>query len=149
LTNRNPTIRAAQAADASALVVCIDAAYAHHAARIADLPLVSDGCAEDIANNQVWVAEQGDKIVAGLILIAGDGFMKLANLAVHPDHGGKGLGRKLVELSEYAAKQQGFSEIRLNTHVDMPENVRLYHHLGWSEVSRHGNTVSMEKHLID
>jgi GNAT superfamily N-acetyltransferase len=73
--------------------------------------------------------------------------MKLANLAVHPDHVGKGLGRKLIELSECEAKRQGFCEMRLNTHVDMPENIRLYQYLGWAEVSRSGNTVSMEKYL--
>lgn len=80
---------------------CIDAAYAKYVERISDLPDVSDGCAQDIADNQVWVAAQSDEIIAGLVLVAGDGFMKLANVAVHPDHGGKGLGRKLTELSEY------------------------------------------------
>ena len=147
LTTRNPIIRPAQATDAHVLAACIDAAYAQYAERISDMPLVSDGCAEDIANNQVWVAVQGDEVVAGLVLIASDGFIKLANLAVHPDHGGKGLGRKLIELSEREAKRQGSSEMRLNTHVDMPENVRLYEHMGWAEVSRSDNTVSMEKYL--
>ena len=80
-------------------------------------------------------------------MIPGDGFMKLANLAVHPDHGGKGLGRSLIELSEREATRQGFDEMRLNTHVDMPDNVQLYQHLGWVEVSRNGNTVFMKKHL--
>ncbi len=129
------------------MAACIDAAYAKYAQRISDLPKVSEGCAEDIADNQVWVAEQGDEIIAGLVLIAGDGFIKLANLAVHPDHGGRGLGRKLIELAEAEARRQGFDEMRLNTHVDMPENVRLYEHLGWVEVSRSTNTVSMTKHL--
>lgn len=126
---------------------CIDAAYAQYAGRIPDLPSVSDGCADDIANNQVWVAVQGDEVIAGLVLVAGDGFMKLANLAVHPDHGGKGLGRKLIELSEREARLQGLSEMRLNTHVDMPENIKLYQHFGWAEVSRSENTVSMKKLL--
>lgn len=144
---RQPTIRPAEATDARALAACIDAAYAQYADRISDLPSVSDGCAEDIANNQVWVAVQGDNLVAGLVLIAGDGVMKLANLAVHPDHGGMGLGRKLIELAENEAKRQGFSEMHLNTHVDMPENVRLYQHLGWAEISRNNNTVSMKKQL--
>jgi ribosomal protein S18 acetylase RimI-like enzyme len=147
LTTRNPVIRPAQATDANTLAACIDAAYAQYAERISDMPSVSDGCAEDIANNQVWVAVQDDELIAGLVLVAGDGFMKLANLAVHPDHGGKGLGRKLIELSEREAKRQGFSEMRLNTHVDMPENVRLYQHLGWAEVSQSDNAVSMKKHL--
>jgi len=147
LTTQNLVIRPAQATDASALAACIDAAYAQYAERISDMPTVSDGCAEDIANNQVWVAVQGDEVVAGLVLIASDGLMKLANLAVHPDHGGKGLGRKLIELSERETIRQGYAEMRLNTHVDMPENVRLYQYLGWAEVSRSGSTVSMEKYL--
>ena len=112
------------------------------------MPMVSDGCAEDIAINQVWVAVQGDEVIAGLVLIAGDAFMKLANLAVHPDYGGKGLGRKLIELSEREAKRQGYAEMRLNTHVEMPENVRLYEQLGWAEVSRSDNTVSMKKYAL-
>lgn len=147
LTTKYPIIRPAVAADAKALATSIDAAYARYAGRISDLPSVSDGCAEDIANNQVWVAAEDDTIVAGLVLVAGDGFMKLANLAVHPDHGGKGLGRRLIELSEREAERHGFSEMRLNTHVDMPENVRLYQRMGWAEVARSGNTVSMKKRL--
>ena len=143
----NPVIRHAQATDASALAACIDAAYAKYAKRIADMPSVSEGCEEDIANNQVWVIALGEEVIAGLVLIAGDGFMKLANLAVHPDHVGKGLGRKLIEHSECETKRQGFSEMRLNTHVDMPENIRLYQYLGWTEVFRNDNTVSMEKFL--
>ncbi|MEP1699207.1 MAG: GNAT family N-acetyltransferase [Paracoccaceae bacterium] len=111
------------------------------------MPAVSDGCAEDIVTNQVWVAVNGDEVVAGLVLIARDGFMKLANLAVHPDHAGKGLGRELITLAERETKRQGYVEMRLNTHVDMPENVRLYQRLGWAEVSRSGSTVSMAKHL--
>ncbi|WP_417599583.1 GNAT family N-acetyltransferase [Pararhodobacter oceanensis] len=146
---QNLIIRPAQAADAKALAACIDAAYAKYAGRISDLPAVSDGCAEDIADNQVWVAVHSDKIIAGLVLVAGDGFVKLANLAVHPDHGGKGLGRKLIALSEHEAIRQGFSEMRLNTHVDMSENVRLYQQLGWAEFCRSGNTISMSKHLTN
>ncbi|MCR9135161.1 MAG: GNAT family N-acetyltransferase [Alphaproteobacteria bacterium] len=126
---------------------CIRAAYAPHAERIADLPDVADGLDAAIANDQVWVAVEGDQIVAGLILVVQEGSMKLANVAVHPQHGGKGLGRALISLSESEAVRQGFGELRLNTHVAMPENVRLYVHLGWEEISRAGNTVSMRKIL--
>ncbi|MEP6067489.1 MAG: GNAT family N-acetyltransferase [Paracoccaceae bacterium] len=147
LTSQNLIIRPAQATDSNALATCIDAAYAQYSERISDMPAVSDGCAEDIVTNQVWVAVNGDEVVAGLVLIARDGFMKLANLAVHPDHAGKGLGRELITLAERETKRQGYVEMRLNTHVDMPENVRLYQRLGWAEVSRSGSTVSMAKHL--
>lgn len=142
-------IRPARLADAAALTACIDAAYTKYTKRIFDMPAVAEGIAEDIADNQVWVAEQDDEIVAGLVLVPQGLFMKLANLAVHPNHGGKGIGRKLIALSEREARRQGFDELRLNTHVDMPENVELYRHLGWAECSRQGNTVLMVKHLSE
>ena len=113
------------------------------------MPLVSSGIAEEITQNQVWVVTEDDEIIAGLFLIPKDGFMKLANLAVRPSHGDKGIGRKLTELSESEARRQGYNEMRLNTHVAMPENVQLYEHLGWEEVSRSDNTVSMRKYLQD
>ncbi len=140
-------IRKARLADADALASCIDAAYAQYAGRISDLPPVSDGCAEEIAKNQVWVAVKDGEIVAGLFLVPQVAAMKLANVAVHPDHGGKGLGRELIVLSESEARKQGYREMRLNTHIAMPENVSLYTRLGWEEVSRDGNTVSMRKIL--
>lgn len=142
-------IRRAELSDADALRSCIDAAYARYVDRIADLPPVSDGCAKEIARNQVWVADAGGEIVGGLFLIAGEDFIKLANLAVHPDHGGKGIGRTLIECGEREARRQGYDEMRLNTHVDMPENVQLYSHFGWEEISRGGTTVTMRRRLSD
>jgi hypothetical protein len=35
--------------------------------------------------------------------------------------------------------------MRLNTHVEMPENERLYSRLGSKEIAREGNTVFMIK----
>ncbi len=140
-------IRRAQIADAAAVASCIDAAYAKYADRIADLPPVSEGCAEDIANHQVWVAVKDNEIIGGLILVRQDKTMKLANVAVHPNHTGKGLGGDLIALAEREAMKQGFDELHLNTHAAMPENVRLYARLGWEEISRDGNTISMRKRL--
>tara|TARA_R110000782_G_scaffold266716_1_gene361463 strand:+ start:174 stop:626 length:453 start_codon:yes stop_codon:yes gene_type:complete len=143
----NSRIRRAQVADAAGLASCIDAAYARYTGHLTDLPPVSEGCAAEIENNQVWVAVDDGEIVAGLVLVAQAAAMKLANVAVHPDHGGRGLGRELLALSETEARKQGYSEMRLNTHVGMPENVRFYIRLGWKEISREGNTVSMSKRL--
>ena len=147
MNSTSPVIRKALLADSGALAFCIDAAYAKYQKRIPDMPQVSEGIAADITHNQVWVVEENNQIIAGLFLVPKDGFMKLANLAVHPDHEGKGIGRKLTTLSEREAKQQGFSEMRLNTHVAIPENIQLYEHLGWAELSRSGNIVSMMKKL--
>jgi GNAT superfamily N-acetyltransferase len=141
----NWKFRRAEIGDADALAACIDAAYAQYAARIPDLPPVSADCAAEIAKHQVWVAEIGTKFAGGLVLIPEEGFMRLANVAVHPDHQGTGLGRALVTLAETEALKQGYRELRLTTHVDMPENIRLYAHLGWAENQREGNKVSMKK----
>ena len=147
MISRNIVIRPAKMADASALAACVDAAYAKYSDRIPSLPRISEGCAEDIADNLVWIAAQGSEIIAGLVLIAGEDSMTLANLVVRPDHGGKGLGRELIKLAEDEAKRRGFGEMRLNTHVEMPENIQLYQHLGWVEMSRSDTTVSMKKTL--
>lgn len=143
----NSTLRRAVLGDAVALGDCFDAAYAQYAARIDDLPPMSAACAEDIANHQVWVAEIDDTIVGGLVLIPRDGFMLLANVAVHPNQRGGGIGQRLLQLAESETRKYGLTELRLNTHVDMPENVRLYARNGWDQVGQQGNKISMKKTL--
>ena len=81
----NWTIRRAEHRDANALSVCMDAAYAPYAARINDLPPLSADCAEEIVRYQVWVAEIENDVVGGLVLVPEEGFMLLANVAVHLD----------------------------------------------------------------
>ncbi len=138
-------IRRATPRDADALGSCLTAAYRKYAGRIDDLPDMAGGSAEDIRNKQVWVAETESGVVGGLVLSAGRRYMMLANVATHPDHQGTGLGRALINLAEEQARAQGFSELRLNTHADMRENITFYTRLGWREIGRTGNTVSMRK----
>ena len=144
---KNGTIRKAEPGDSLGLADCFKAAYASYARRIDDLPAMPDDFSEDIANYQVWVAEADSRIAGGLVLIPSEGFMLLANVAVHPDCRGAGLGRELVALAEAEAVRQGYGEMRLATHVDMPENVALYRRLGWDESGRQGNKVTMRKDL--
>ncbi len=143
----NWAIRRAELPDADGLGDCLDAAYAQYADRIADLPPMSEDCGGEIAEHLVWVAEASGRIVGGLVLIPGDGFMLLANVAVHPDGRGTGLGRALLTLAETEAVARGFSEMRLSTHAGMPETIGLYARNGWSEVSRQGSKVAMRKAL--
>ena len=141
------TIRRAQPSDADALAACIDAAYADTRARLKDLPDVSAGVADDIKSHTVWVVELDDAIVGGLILMAKDGFALLANVAVDPASGGQGVGRGLITRAEAHCRASGLLELRLSTHVGMPENVVLYERLGWVETGRSGNKVHMTKRL--
>lgn len=141
----NWTIRPARNDDAEALAVCIDAAYAHYAGHITDLPAISEDCAGQIVRFQVWVAEAGSGIAAALILSPESGVMTIVNVAVHSEHKGNGLGRALMKHADTQAVQQGCHEMRLATHVDMPENVSFYVRLGWIEQGRSGNKVHMSK----
>lgn len=140
-------LRRAVVADAGALGACFEAAYAVYAGRIDDLPPVSEGLAAEIETHEVWLAEIGGEVAGGLVLVAGDGFLHLVNVAVHPDHKGAGLGRALMELAESRALAQGLREMRLSTHVGIPENLAMYAHLGWVETGRYGIRVSMTKVL--
>jgi len=141
------TIRRAEVRDADGLGQCLDAAYAQYAARIDDLPPMSEDCADEIARHLVWVAEAEGAVMGGLVLVPGDGFMLLANVAVHPDGRGTGLGRRLLTLAETEATARGYSEMRLKTHAEMPETIGLYLRNGWTQVSQDGNKIAMKKHL--
>lgn len=141
----NATIRQAVLPETDAIVECIDSAYAQYAETIRDLPAVSQGCDEQIRLNLVWVADVSNNVAGVIFLVPEAGFLKLANVAVHPDYRGKHLGRSLVEHAEHEARRRGYTEMRLNTHVAMKDNIRLYEHLGWKVVSISGNTVSMSK----
>lgn len=144
-TSDQPAIRRAKMQDAKALKDCIDRAYSPVKARLHDLPDVSAGIEEDITGKIVLVAETNRQIAGVAILGIETGSAHLANIAVDPEHKGKGIGKALIEAVEHVAQQQGATEIRLATHIGMPENVSLYTHLGWSETSRTGNKVLMKK----
>lgn len=141
------TIRKAVAHDAIPLERRIDGAYARYRDRIPDLPSVSEGVPDDIRSNLVWVAEVDNKVVGGLILVLNDEHAILANIAVDPDYKGMGIGRGLINQAEVHCRSLKKAELRLSTHIDMPENVCLYKHLGWNQIESSGNKVRMTKLL--
>ena len=140
-------IRAATTHDAVPLEACIDAAYAGYRSSIQDLPPVSEGIADDIKSNLVWVAELDRSVVGGLILIVKNEYAMLTNIAVDPDCSGMGIGRALIEHAETQCRRLKKVELRLSTHVAIPENVRLYEYLGWKVTGKSGNKVHMTKPL--
>lgn len=137
-------LRRATADDAAALTICVAAAYAPFVHL--GLPPVTEGIAEDIAMHHVWVAEQGDKVVGGIVLVLGD-CAHIANLAVHPEAGGRGVGGALMARAVQAAGNAGYRKMRLATHVAMTATQAFYRRCGWTETGRDGNKVYFETEL--
>jgi ribosomal protein S18 acetylase RimI-like enzyme len=89
-----------------------------------------------LASEQVFVAEANHKVVAVLVIsVTGEGFL-LENVAVHPAHAGRGLGRRLLALAEQEAIAQGYGAIHLYTHERMTDNIALNQKVGYQEYAR-------------
>ena len=149
MRKRNWTIRKAGVSDAEALTECMHAAYMVYTSRLGGkvLPPMTVDYEKEIRSYPVWVAESDGTLVGGLILMPENVYMTIGNVAVHPQFQGNGLGRNLMEFGEAEAKRQGYSELRLATHVLLTENISLYSHLGWSETGRDEYRAYMTKKI--
>ncbi len=140
-------LRPAVLADAPALTACIDAAYGEYRTKGIDLPAVSSGVSQEIADQIVWLAVEGDDILGGVILSLADDRAYLMNIAVHPDHAGHGIGRALMDRAVTSARAAGHTAMHLTTHKDMPGNIALYRHLGWHVAGQADTKVHMSLSL--
>lgn len=140
-------IRPASPEDADAATEVIRRAYAPWRAKLPDLPDVASGVAEDIATGPALVAEV-DGTVTGILLAKADpGTLHIMNIAVSPDAKGQGIGSALMRAIEAHARADSTHTLYLATHRDMPGNVALYEHLGWTVTGRDGTKILMERHL--
>ncbi len=147
-----PRIRAATAADVSAITEIVDQAYRHYIARMGKPPgPMLDDYAARVLEGVVWVLEEGTAIVGVIVLLHATSYLLLDNIAVSPARQGSGFGRRLLAFAEAEALRRGYSEIRLYTHQTMVENQRLYASIGYEETGRGTEAgydrVFMRKHL--
>ena len=112
---------------------------------------MTEDYSEVIARRIVTVAEDGEAIAGVLVLGEDDEGFVVENVAVHPDHQGAGLGRRLLALAEREAVARGLDSIYLYTHRLMRENRALYARLGYAEYEprarRHEGLVYMRQRL--
>lgn len=148
------SLRPANELDASEVTACVNAAYRHYIERIGKPPgPMTEDYAKVIRESRVTVAENRGEITGVLVLaVTEEGFL-LENVAVHPAHHGKGLGRTLLEFAEAEALREGFDSIYLYTHEKMTENQALYAKIGYIEFDRRTEKgfarVYMRKSLHD
>ncbi|MBE9066207.1 GNAT family N-acetyltransferase [Leptolyngbya cf. ectocarpi LEGE 11479] len=89
-----------------------------------------------IHQDQVWVVEENETLVAVLVLASCDHHFHISNLAVHPTWQRRGLGKGLLHHAEQQSQRAGYSEIWLHTNEIMVGNIRLYTSLGYEEMYR-------------
>lgn len=112
-------------------------AYAHYVSRIGRKPgPMTDDYSALIAAGRLYVAERDNAVLGILVLIPERDAMLLDNVAVDPVAQGSGLGRRMLEYAEQAAREAGYRTIRLYTNEAMTENISLYSRIGYAETHR-------------
>ncbi|MYJ72760.1 MAG: GNAT family N-acetyltransferase [Rhodospirillaceae bacterium] len=130
-------LRFAAAGEAAEVAALVNRAYSGYIERMGRMPgPMLDDYARLIADGLVRVICRGERICGVLVLIEKDDHLLLDNIAVDPEAQGLGIGRRLVEAAEAAARRLGYGTVRLYTHETMVENVALYEHLGFSITHR-------------
>lgn len=80
------------------------------------------------------VAEVDDVVVGFAHALDLDGHLHLEQLAVHPDHGRRGVGTALVRAALGEARARGHEQLTLSTYADVPWNAPFYRRLGFREL---------------
>jgi GNAT superfamily N-acetyltransferase len=132
-----PSLRRTTDEDAPAITDLVRAAYEHYEPLIGrtPLPMLTD-YAVAVHEHDVWVVEDGDRIVAVLEVDVRDDHLWVENVAVAPDQQGRGLGRRLLRHAEDEARRQGRHEIALLTNERYAANIAMYTRYGYRETHR-------------
>lgn len=81
---------------------------------------------------RLWVARDGAEPVGfALVELLESEVAHLAELAVHPDHGRRGVGRRLVRAVCAWASATGYGGVTLTTFRDLPWNGPFYARMGF------------------
>ena len=147
-------LRRATSADATAVRDLTRAAYAQWIPILGrePKPMTADYDAA-VRDHVVDMLQPGGELVALIEMHAEADHLLVVNVAVSPDHQGRGYGRALLAHAEEFARSSGLDEMRLYTSVHLTGNVTLYKWAGYQvdrqeEASPHlGVFVYMSKHL--
>lgn len=108
---------------------------------IADDEGISLGSFEEhFAHDKVWVAvyqrvAAEEELVGFAVARKLDGKAYLHEIDIHPDHGRRGLDRRLIEAVTDWARQESLPTITLSTFRDIPWNAPYYAKLGFQPLT--------------
>lgn len=134
-------LRPARPADAPRVAAIADAAYRPYLQRMTRTPAPMDEdyaarIAEGEAQQLTWVLEENGALLGFLVLEEHPDHLLLDNIAIDPDHHGRGLGKRLLDFTEAEARRRGYRSVELYTNEVMVENISMYLHLGYVETGR-------------
>jgi len=130
-------VRMAGLGDVPGITACVCEAYVHYIERIGKRPgPMLEDFHQTIGKAQVHVVESNGRIIGVAVLMLTDEGFYLDNVAVRPTARGMGVGRKLLELAEAEARNQGYTSVYLATHELMHENRALYARVGYKEYAQ-------------
>jgi GNAT superfamily N-acetyltransferase len=97
-------------------------------------------------DGRLWVALADDRPVGfAHVKLLEPRVAHLEELDVHPDHGRRGVGRRLVEAVCEWARWEGFESVTLSTFRDVPWNRPFYERLGFVVVPAESLTPALAR----
>ncbi|QOZ53679.1 helix-turn-helix domain-containing GNAT family N-acetyltransferase [Bradyrhizobium sp. CCBAU 53338] len=104
-----------------------------------DVSLSRDPDAKDMRRPRgSFIVAMSDTLPIGCVGLKGTdhGYAEIKRLWVAPAARGLGLGKRLMDVAEDAARSLGIALLRLDTNSALPEAGRLYRTTGWREIPR-------------
>jgi DNA-binding MarR family transcriptional regulator len=104
-----------------------------------DVSLSRDPDAKDMRRPRgTFLIAMSDTLPIGCVGLKGTdhGYAEIKRLWVAPSARGLGLGKRLMDAAEDAARSLGIALLRLDTNSALPEAGRLYRSTGWREIPR-------------
>ncbi len=131
------TFRRAGLADAGRIRELTLAAYQPWVAVLGRKPLpMGVDYAEAVQHDLIDILDQGGAMVALIQMRVAADHLWVENVAVHPQHQGRGLGHRLMAHAEATARGLGLPQVRLLTNALFAVNLRFYAGLGYAETAR-------------
>jgi ribosomal protein S18 acetylase RimI-like enzyme len=103
----------------------------------------------------VFVAKDGEKIIGDVISFEESGALYLWILAVSPEYRGRGIGGKLIEMTENFAKESGFKKVSAKVYGISEKMLALLSSRGYTVVreikgkNRASDTIFFELKIDD
>jgi GNAT superfamily N-acetyltransferase len=104
-----------------------------------DVSLSRDPEAADMRRPRgTFIVALSDTLPVGCVGLKGTdyGYAEIKRLWVAPSARGLGLGKRLMQTAESAARDLGIALLRLDTNSALPEAGQLYRSTGWAEIPR-------------